>query len=263
MSITSLSNQSVQDLLNERAMCYVDKDHHLQGALQVPLQTEADVVRMAAAVETRLTRGTKMNDTSSRSHCVTVFTLSVLREGTVQQSRLQFFDLMGSARFKGDNAAHDSTQSSKSTEGGWEGIYANLSLSSLMAAVEGAAKARRAKTKKRMANPVLGFALTELLDGSLSGSALTAMITCVSQAPRNGDETFLSLSYAARMANLTNAPEQQPQIGLERLFANAQRQYETSAAIVRKGVKGKYQALRQAEVRQWEQILNVLGALNQ
>ena len=42
-----------------------------------------------------------MNDTSSRSHCVTVLTLSVLAGGgggealQFRQSRLQFFDLMG------------------------------------------------------------------------------------------------------------------------------------------------------------------------
>jgi hypothetical protein len=46
--------------------------------------------------------GTKMNDTSSRSHCVTVFTLSTVdNEGLLRQSRLQCFDLMGSERFKG------------------------------------------------------------------------------------------------------------------------------------------------------------------
>ena len=78
MSIMSLVDQSVIDLLNNRQTCYVDKQHHLQGARLVPLQTAADIVNMAAAVETRLTRGTKMNDTSSRSHCVTVFTMSML-----------------------------------------------------------------------------------------------------------------------------------------------------------------------------------------
>jgi hypothetical protein len=59
------------------------------------------VVRMAAAVETRLVRGTKMNDTSSRSHCCALYTLTVLEGDDVRTSRLQFFDLMGT--FDTDN----------------------------------------------------------------------------------------------------------------------------------------------------------------
>jgi hypothetical protein len=119
MTIMTLTDQAVTDLLNHGETCFVDKSHHLQGARQVPLQTAGDVVRMAAAVETRLTRGTKMNDSSSRSHCATVFTLSLLdAEGGLRQSRLQFFDLMGSERFKGGNAAHDASKSSKSSAGG-------------------------------------------------------------------------------------------------------------------------------------------------
>ena len=70
MSIMTLTNQSVVDLINNRKVCFVDKSHHLQGAAMVPLRTAGDVVRMAGAVETRLVRGTKMNDTSSRSRIV-------------------------------------------------------------------------------------------------------------------------------------------------------------------------------------------------
>jgi hypothetical protein len=115
MSIVSFTDQQVIDLLNRRQMCYVDKGHHLQGAMMKPLRSASDVVQMAAAVETRLVRGTRMNDTSSRSHCCAVYTLTVLNiaEQTVRTSRFQCFDLMGSERFKGGNAAHDSRASSK------------------------------------------------------------------------------------------------------------------------------------------------------
>jgi hypothetical protein len=261
MTILTLSDQSVIDLLNGRAKCFVDKQHHLQGALLLPLKNGADLVNMAAAVETRLTRGTKMNDTSSRSHCMTVFTLSVLDGETVRESRLQFFDLMGSERFKGANAAHDSTQSSKSTASGFEGIYANLSLSSLMNQVEAAAKARRSNSKKKHHNAMLKFCLTDLLQGSLMGSATTAMVTCLSQAARNGDESCLSLKYGASMSQLMTSPKPQPVFPIQKLLENAKKQYETSAAVVKRGVAGKYQALRQAEVTQWAQTVQVLAAL--
>ena len=54
--------------------------------------------------------------------------------------------------------------------------------------------------KKKNAAPdkaMIGMLLTKLLAGSLQGSALTGMITCVSQSPRNGDETYIR--YAARL----------------------------------------------------------------
>ena len=43
--------------------------------------------------------------------------------------------------------------------------------------------------------------LTKMMAGSLTGSALTGMVTCVSQSPRNGEESYLSLKYGAEMAN--------------------------------------------------------------
>ena len=144
-------DQTATDLLNARSPCYVDASYHLQGARQMPLNSHADVVNLAAAVETRLTRGTKMNDTSSRSHCICALTLIVFDGDFVRESRLQFFDLMGSERFKGPNAAHDTTKSSKATMGGCEGIFANLSLQALMTGVELSATYRRStKNKKGM-----------------------------------------------------------------------------------------------------------------
>ena len=134
-----------------------------------------------------------MNDTSSRSHCATVLTLDVIdADRKLRRSTLKFFDLMGSERFKGANAAHDTSKSSKATMGGWEGIYANMSLSSLTDAVRTAAKARRSTGSKPF-SAALDSVLNRLLGGSLHGSAITGMIICLSQAPRNGGETYLSL----------------------------------------------------------------------
>jgi hypothetical protein len=69
MSIQSFTDQNCKDLLKDLAVCFVDEQYHLQGASQMELRCAADVVHLAAAVETRLTRGTKMNDTSSRRYC--------------------------------------------------------------------------------------------------------------------------------------------------------------------------------------------------
>ena len=272
LSILTFQDQTACDLINGRKPYFVDADHHLQGAAQVPLRNALDVVRMAAAVETRLVRGTKMNDTSSRSHCVAIFTLMVVDPneggggGQLRTSRLQFFDLMGSERFKGGNAAHDASKSSKGQgASGWEGIYANLSLSTLMAAVESSAKNRLKKKggggKSKPGNEMINFLLTSLLMGSLTGSALTGMVTCVSQAPRNGAETFLSLKYSAGMAKLMNQPQPQPAVGLALELNRAKKRLDASAAIMRRGVQGKYQARREAEVAQAAHDVSAIEAL--
>ena len=258
LSIMSLTEQSVSDLLKSKRACYVDDNNHLQGAMQVPLRKPEDVVRLAAAVEQRCVRGTKMNDTSSRSHCVASFTLLVVEDGNLRTSRLQFFDMMGSERFKGGNAAHDEKHSTQSTMGGWEGIFANLSLSALASAVDAAAQQRKTGKKRSIDSAMVGFLLTKLLMGSLVGSAMTGMVACLSQAPKNGEETFLSLKYTARMAQLMNAPKVQPSENAEKALARARKHHMAISALVAKGVAGKYQARRAAELTACTWELGVL-----
>lgn len=188
MSILSFVDQKCKDLLKGMVICFVDDENHLQGAeqnvgpfscvlsvifsarishdthartrlspcsaLPQELRCAADLVELAAAVESRLTRGTRMNDNSSRSHCVAVLKLTVLEGGAVRESRLQFFDLMGSERFVGQNSAHDTSLSAKATMGGWEGIYSNMSLMALYSCIELAAKNRKKKDPKPVCAPV-------------------------------------------------------------------------------------------------------------
>ena len=256
MSIMS-DSQHASDLLAAKKACFVDKHHHLEGAVHLPLTDTRSLVKMAAAVETRLTRGTKMNNSSSRSHCITVFTLHTCdAENGVRVSRFNFFDFMGSERFKGPNAAHGGG-SARSTTAGWEGIYANYSLLYLGEAVRMATKRRRAKkgSIKRMGGK--GF-LNELLSGSLVGHAVTAMITCLSGSERNGAETFLSCKYSKDMSKMQNDPQAQRRTNFDELVAEVERDRAKSAKIAAAGVKGKYQAKRMAEVAGYENTLRIL-----
>ena len=260
MSILSFQEQNCMDLLKDYTVCFVDDEYHLQGTEHMELTCAADVVQLAAAVETRLTRGTKMNDTSSRSHCVAMLRLTVLEAGLVRTSRLQFFDLMGSERFVGQNAAHDASASSKASMGGWEGIFSNLSLMALYSCIELAAKNRRQKNPKPDKS-MIGMLLTKLLAGSLMGSALTGMITCISQSPRNGDETYLSLGYGTTMSKLLNKGKPQPAKPMDKLIATAQKKHAEAAAVVARGVAGKYQAARQAQVKAYAHDISTLEGL--
>jgi hypothetical protein len=259
MSIMSAKSQNAGDLLAGKKPCFVDKHHHLEGAVHLPLTDASSLVKLAAAVETRLTRGTKMNNSSSRSHCVTVFTLHHRdANSNVRVSRFQFFDFMGSERFSGANSAHGrNSGSARSTMAGWEGIFANYSLLFLGEAVRAAANARRKKkgTIQKMGGQ--GF-LNELLAGSLVGNAITTMITCLSPSARNGAESLLSCKYSKDMARMQNEPRRQPAVPFDELVARLERERDTSAKIVAKGVAGKYQKKRMAEVVGCETALTIL-----
>ena len=70
MSILQKS-QNAGDLLANKKPCFVDKYHHLEGAKHLPLLDTRSLVELAAAVETRLTRGEyfKRRSGTRMEHC--------------------------------------------------------------------------------------------------------------------------------------------------------------------------------------------------
>ena len=87
------------------------------------------------------------------------------------------------------------------------------------------------------------------------------MITCVSQHGRNGDETYLTMKYGASMAKLVNYGKQQPNRPIEPILKHAKKEYAKISKIVQRGVNGKYQALREAQLVQWKNVLDLLNLL--
>ena len=69
---------------------------------EIPLDSVSDVRALYAALATRNTAGTLMNDSSSRSHCFAILTLRTRdpSSDTVSTRRFQFVDLAGSERLK-------------------------------------------------------------------------------------------------------------------------------------------------------------------
>jgi len=166
--------------------------------------------------------------------------------------RLTQLITLSSVVFSGANAAHDTGRSARSTQAGWEGIFANYSLLFLGEAVRGASKKRKLQ---KMGGQ--GF-LNQLLAGSLIGQTTTAMVTCLSPSVRNGAESLLSCKYSQEMSLMKNNPRQQPNIHFDELVRKAEVELECSSKIVKKGVVGKYQAKRVAEVVGCETTLRIL-----
>ena len=97
--------------------------------------------------------------------------------------------------------------------------------------------------------------------GSLVGNAVTAMVTCLSPSPRNGAESLLSCKYSQDMAKMQNEPIQQPNVKYEVVVNKIEKELMKSQAIVKKGVAGKYQKKRMAEVVGYETTLRILKEL--
>ena len=71
----------------------------LFGMTELPLDSVSDVRALIAALATRNTAGTLINDSSSRSHCFAFLTLRAYdaTDDAIRTSRFQFVDLAGSS----------------------------------------------------------------------------------------------------------------------------------------------------------------------
>ena len=82
------------------ALDRASKPPRLYGMEELVLESRAQLLDVFAALATRNTAGTQMNDSSSRSHCFAFLTLRVHDPAadTVRTSRFQFVDLAGEPR---------------------------------------------------------------------------------------------------------------------------------------------------------------------
>ena len=195
----------------------------LFGMTELPLDSVSDVRALYAALATRNTAGTLMNDSSSRSHCFAFLTLRAYdaTDDAIRTSRFQFVDLAGSERLRD---AHGNDAKWSEVGEAMKGLVTNYSLmqarapqaahtpsflparqSPVLASARHmherpfpptrpwqlSACARRLVEEQRK-NGAKNFSfkafivdLVPLLQESMSGEALTACFVCMSQAPDN------------------------------------------------------------------------------
>eukprot|EP01064_Diplonema_japonicum_P006937 TRINITY_DN14735_c0_g1_i1.p1 TRINITY_DN14735_c0_g1~~TRINITY_DN14735_c0_g1_i1.p1 ORF type:complete len:1266 (+),score=321.01 TRINITY_DN14735_c0_g1_i1:725-4522(+) len=146
-----------------------------------------------------------MNDTSSRSHAI--FTLILTQTKVYQEggegkkrvahdtvSKINLVDLAGSERAKSTGATGTRLA---------EGAQINKSLTTLGLVISGLAE--MSKRKKGAAAPHVPFrdsTLTWLLKDNLGGNSKTFMISTISPAEVNHDETLSTLRYADRAKSI-------------------------------------------------------------
>jgi centromeric protein E len=217
LTYAELYNEELRDLLSDtppsqqEALKIVD-DPTLGPVL--PNITEkfftaaSDVKRILAEGEARRHFGvTNMNAHSSRSHVLVRLSIESRRVATALQqgqqlrkdwgrdkptsiSTLNLVDLAGSER------ANKSGTSGLALK---EGSYINKSLLTLGTVISSLSEGKTSHV------PYRDSKLTRLLSAALGGNAKTCMLTCISPAAVNANESLSTLRFAARAKRIVNS----------------------------------------------------------
>mmetsp|Transcript_17866 Transcript_17866/g.29785 ORF Transcript_17866/g.29785 Transcript_17866/m.29785 type:complete len:444 (+) Transcript_17866:145-1476(+) len=228
----------------------------LFGMTELPLDTEDDLRKFFAALATRNTASTLMNDSSSRSHCFAYLTLRAhdRKDDTVRTSRFQFCDLAGSERLK---EAHGH-QTWKDGGEALNGLVTNYSLMMLSSCVRGLVEARRKGTAHTFSFKAYLGDLHQLLKQSMTGEASTACFVCLSQAPDNLMQSKFALDFGEVFAKLSMRPVRQKQQPRTKLIREATAMLSEAERVLSNGGGGRYKMMRIAQSQDARQQLALL-----
>lgn len=202
-SYLEIYNEEVRDLLGKDVKQKLDlKEHptkgvYVQGLSKHRVSSIANLEKvLELGSKNRSVGATLMNVDSSRSH--SIFTIEVessqpnaTGKDSIRVGKLNLVDLAGSERQSKTGSTGERLK---------EATKINLSLSALgnviSALVDGKSKHVPYRDSK----------LTRLLQSSLGGNTKTLMVSCISPADNNYDETLSTLRYANRAKNIKNKP---------------------------------------------------------
>jgi kinesin family protein 4/21/27 len=242
------------------------KPPQLFGQEEVPIRTLEDILGLFGAIASRNTAATGMNDSSSRSHCFVFLNLYAFDPSTerIRHSRFQFVDLAGSERMKDAHGTSSWMDAMKAgNTGAIEGVMTNFGLMMLSQRVRELAAARGKRREllversfKTQGDPDL----LPLISESLTGSALSLLVVCVSCAPDNASQSVNALGFGKEFSRLSVRPRQARELRV----AKWRQQAESLLASGRGGSRGgnpKYAILRAAKGRAGEQLNELLQRL--
>ncbi|KAJ3329127.1 kinesin motor protein cin8 [Blyttiomyces sp. JEL0837] len=209
VSFIEIYNEELRDLLSvddnsQKLKIFEDTNrkgsNEVHGMERVLVNTAADVIAiLQKGSQKRQTAATKMNESSSRSHCI--FTITVhIKEATadgedlLKVGKLNLVDLAGS-----ENIGRSGAENRRAKEAG----MINQSTQSLLTL----GRVINALVEKGLHIPYRESKLTRLLQDSLGGKTKTCIIAAVSPAKANIEETLSTLDYAHRAKNIRNKPE--------------------------------------------------------
>ncbi|PBC32053.1 Centromere-associated protein E [Apis cerana cerana] len=202
VSYLEIYNERVNDLLNKNGTDLKLKE---DGNGQVILLCKEEITNspenvlsiMKKGNKNRRTGETNMNERSSRSHTIFRITIESREAGgdsdsAIQVSQLNLIDLAGSERARQTGATGERFK---------EGRHINLSLSTLSLVIK---QLSESQDNQKHVN-FRDSKLTRLLQNSLGGNAMTAIICAVT--PVALEETQCTLSFAYRAKSVKNKPQ--------------------------------------------------------
>ncbi|KAI9366785.1 hypothetical protein DFJ73DRAFT_755535 [Zopfochytrium polystomum] len=220
----------------------------VHGMERVLVTEAADVISILQKGSfKRQTAATKMNESSSRSHCIFTITVHIKEttadgEDLLKVGKLNLVDLAGS-----ENIGRSGAENKRAKEAG----SINQSLLALGRVIN-------ALVEKGPHVPYRESKLTRLLQDSLGGKTKTCIIAAVSPAKSNIEETLSTLDYAHRAKNIRNKPEVNQKMTKKALI----KEYETQIERLKSDLQ-TYASLmdeRQSRKDQTDEIMRQISA---
>ncbi|XP_076243919.1 uncharacterized protein LOC143185079 [Calliopsis andreniformis] len=254
VSYLEIYNEKVNDLLNKSATDLKLKE---DSSGQVILQCKEEITNcpenvlsiMKKGDKNRRTGETNMNERSSRSHTIFRITIESREagadsDGAIQVSQLNLVDLAGSERARQTGATGERFK---------EGRHINMSLSALGLVIMQLSESQDSQKHVNFRDNKL----TRLLQNSLGGNAMTAIICAVTPAAL--EETQCTLSFASRAKSVRNKPQVNEVMSDAALLKRYAKQLAKLQAELNK-VKNEN---RSAEVEEMETKLQEKDRINQ
>ncbi|XP_046832472.1 centromere-associated protein E isoform X2 [Vespa crabro] len=201
VSYLEIYNEKVNDLLNKSG---TDLRMHEDNG-QIVLKCKEEVTNSPEHVLSIMKKGNKsrrieetdMNERSSRSHTIFRITIESREtdagsDGAIQVSQLNLVDLAGSER---------AGQTGATGERFKEGRHINMSLSTLGLVIKQLSESQDIQKYVNFRDSKL----TRLLQASLGGNAMTAIICTITPAAL--EESQCTLSFASRAKSVKNKPQ--------------------------------------------------------
>lgn len=202
VSMLELYNEEIRDLLSKHHTHKLELREKDSGVYVKDLSMHVvnSVAEMTQKLDdgrgNRVTAETKMNEHSSRSHCLYAITIENCEannpEAKFRMGKLNLVDLAGSEKQKKTGAEGKRLDEAKSI---------NLSLTILGNVISSLTDPKCTHV------PYRDSKLTRLLQDSLGGNARTFMIANIGPADYNFDETMSTLRYAHRAKSIQNIPK--------------------------------------------------------
>lgn len=211
------------DLLNNKTAVTVSKwggaDFGAFGLREMNVASLEDVARiMKVMQENRSTRSTSMNDTSSRSHCIASLSLTTVDDArNVRRSTFMFADLAGSERLPPSTNAEGIERWAIN----WDLMNFGRTIDLVVEAIRKGGDRKKAILSMRPSS-----ILCQLMTKPLNGTALQAMVVCISQSLKNNGESWFSLSFGERLHRLTANVERAKTRNLDELLKETEEALE-------------------------------------